>query len=119
MKTHRNPRASVPKRPTPDNPRTPRLAAPPEPDVPDVRSLRPEFEGHMNGLRLAVGRADAAANALVRYFDERHVVDTDPDVAERRASHLVDLTAECADRACKELDLACETVGWEDADERS
>ncbi len=116
MKTHRNPRASVSKRPTPDNPGTPRLAASPEPDV---RSLRPEFEGHMNGLRLAVGRADAVANALVRYFDERHVVDTDPDVAERRASHLVDLTAECADRACKELDLACETVGWEDTDERS
>ncbi len=116
MTRHRNPRASVSKRPTPDNPGTLRLAAPPESDV---RSLRPEFEGHMNGLRLAVGRADAVANALVRYFDERHVVDTDPDVAERRASHLVDLTAECADRACKELDLACETVGWEDADERS
>jgi len=116
MQKHRNPRASVSKRPTPDNPGTLRLAAYPEPDV---RSLRPEFEGHMNGLRLAIGRADAVANALVRYFDERHVVDTDPDVAERRASHLVDLTAECADRACKELDLACETVGWEDADERS
>ena len=65
MKRHRNPRASVPKRPTPDNPRTPRLAAPPEPDVPDVRSLRPEFEGHMNGLRLAVGRADAETLAEV------------------------------------------------------
>src|SRR5215468_3638441 len=112
MTRHRNPRASVSKRPTPDNPGTLRLAPPPEPDVPDVRSLRPEFEGHMNGLRLAVGRADAVANALVRYFDERDVLD-DPDVAERRASHLVDMTAEAAVQACEELDLACETVGWE------
>jgi len=116
MNKHRNPPATLSKQPSPDNPSALRLAAPPEPEA---RSLRPEFEGHMNGLRLAVGRADAVANALVRYFDERHVVDTDPDVAERRASHLIDLTAECADRACKELDLACETVGWEDADERS
>jgi hypothetical protein len=73
----------------------------------------------MNGLRLAVGRADAVANALVRYFDERNVINTDPDIDERRASHRIDMTAEAAARATKELDLACETVGWEAADERS
>ena len=33
--------------------------------------------------------------------------------------HLSDLTAECAVRACEELDLACEAVGLEAADERS
>jgi hypothetical protein len=115
MRRHRNPLTSVSKQPSPDNPGALRLAAPPEPEA---RSLRPEFEGHMNGLRLAVGRTDALANALVRYFDERDVLD-DPDVAERRASHLVDLTAECAVQACEELDLACETVGWEGDDERS
>jgi len=114
MSRHRNPRATVPKRPIPDNPGARTL--PPEPDE---RSWRPEFEGHMNGLRLALGRAEALTDALVRYFDERHVTGSDDDIAERRVSHLIDLAAAATVEATKELDLACETVGWEDADERS
>jgi hypothetical protein len=92
MNDHRNPRASVPKRPTPDN-LAPRV---------DAR----DFEYHMNGLRLSVGRADALADALRRYFDER---DHD-EVAERRVSHLVDLTAETAERAVDELERACDAM---------
>ena len=71
----------------------------------------------MNGLRLAVGRTDAVADALQRYFDERRATGPGADVAERRASHLIDLTAECAVKAIEELELACEAVGWEGADE--
>lgn len=115
MKRHRNPQASVPKRPTPDNPSTLRLSAPPEPEA---RSRRPELEGYLIDLRLAVGRTDALASALVRYFDERHLVDADRVVAERRASHLVDLVAEAAVAAARELDLACEALEAEDTDER-
>jgi hypothetical protein len=73
----------------------------------------------MNGLRLALGRAEALTDAVHRYFDERHVGGADPDVAERRASHLIDMVAAATVEAAKELDLACETVGWEAADERS
>jgi hypothetical protein len=80
-----------------------------------ARVSRADFEYHMNGLRLSVGRTDALADALRRYFDERD----DDEVAEQRVSHLIDLTAEAAERATKELDLACEAVGWEGADERS
>ena len=83
MSRHRNPRASVPKRPTPDNPGA--RTVPPEPDE---RSWRPEFEGHMNDLRLALGRAEALTDALVRYFDERHVTGADDDVAEHVAVAL-------------------------------
>ncbi len=113
MSRHRNPRASVSKRPTPDNPGARTVH-----HEPNARSWRPEFEGHMNGLRLALGRAEALTDSLARYYDERHVGGADPDVAERRVSHLIDMVAVATVEATKELDLACETVGWEAADER-
>ena len=117
MHRHRNPQARLSTRPTPDNDPTPPRDR--EEKVVAKQVSRPDFEYHMNGLRLAVGRTDAVADALQRYFDERQVGSADPDVAERRASHLIDLTAECAVHACEELDLACEAVGREAADERS
>src|SRR3954468_20253583 len=118
MEKHRNPRASVSKQPTPDNPGTLRIARTSAPSTEDgARSSRPDFEYHMNGLRLAIGRTDAVADALQRYFDERRVTGAGADIAERRASHLIDLTAECAVHAYEELELACEAVGWEGADE--
>jgi hypothetical protein len=121
MSKHRNPRASVSKQPTPDNPVTLRIAhisaASTEDDARNARNSRPDFEYHMNGLRLAIGRTDAVADALQRYFDERRVTGPGADVAERRASHLIDMTAECAVRACDELELACEAIGWEGDDE--
>ena len=70
-------------------------------------------------MQLTLGRAEALTDALARYYDERHVGDVDSDVAERRVSHLIDLAAAATVEATKELDLACETVGWEDADARS
>jgi hypothetical protein len=57
------------------------------------RPSRAEFDSHVNDLRLALGRADALADALVRYYDERRVSGVDPDVAERRVSHLIDMAA--------------------------
>lgn len=126
MRNHRNPRASVSKQPTPDNPGAPRAThTSSAPTEADVRSSRPEFEYAMNGLRLSIGRTDALADALHRYFDERDIICADPVVAERRASHLIDLTAEAALQAIEELDRACEAVGYhvnaseEDADARS
>lgn len=117
MRKHRNPRARLSTRPTPDNdPAPPRDR---EEKVVAKKVSRPDFEYYMSGLRLAIGRTEAVADALQRYFDEREGGSDDPNVAERRASHLIDLTAECAVRACKELDLACEAVGREAADERS
>jgi len=80
---------------------------------------RPEFEYHMNGVRLSIGRTDPLADALVRYYDERRLIGEDYDVVERRASHLIDMIAEAAVRAIEELDRACAAVGLEAADERS
>ena len=70
-----------------------------------------EFEGHVNGLRLALGRAEALTDALARHYDERFVGGVDPNVAERRVSHLIDMAAVATVEAFKELDLAGDSLG--------
>ena len=106
MEKHRNLRQRLSKPSSPDNPGILRIARTSAASTEaDARNSRPDFEYHMNGLRLAIGRTDAVADALQRYFDERRVTGPDADVAERRASHLIDLTAECAVKAIEELEL--------------
>lgn len=77
-----------------------------------------EFEGHVNGLRLALGRVDALADALVRCYDERRLGGDEGDVIERRVSHLIDLTGEEVAKAVEELAKAAEALedGVPDAD---
>jgi hypothetical protein len=70
-----------------------------------------EFDGHVNELREALGRVDALADSLARSFDQRHVGGSDPDVVDRRASYLIDMTAEAAVRAFDELNRAGDALG--------
>src|SRR4051812_44088734 len=102
MQRHRNPRPRLPKPPTHDN-HAPQTSA--------------EFDSHVNGLRKALGRVDALADALQRSFDQRHGDEADPDVVERRTSYLIDMTAESALIAFDELNRAGSALGSEDADE--
>jgi hypothetical protein len=81
---------------------------------------RAEFDTHVGGARLAIGRAEALTHALHSYFDERHVTTTDDAVAERRVSHLIDMAAAATVEAFEELDRAGDSLrggdGVPDAD---
>jgi hypothetical protein len=69
-----------------------------------------------------LGRADALTDALVRYYDERRGNGVDPDVVERRVSHLIDMAAEATVQAFEELGRAQDSLErgvpdeeWDDA----
>ena len=72
---------------------------------------RADFDTHVGGARLAIGRAEAITYALHSYFDERHVTTTDDAVAERRVSHLIDMAAVATVEAFDELDRAADALG--------
>jgi hypothetical protein len=90
MPKHRNPQARLSKPPSHDNDLTPREA-------------RGALLDGFNGLRYAVGRTDALADAVFRAYDERRVEGED-DYVEERISHLVDATTEAATNALDKLD---------------
>jgi len=102
MRRHRYPQARLPKPPTPYNHTTPRTSA--------------EFDSHVNGLRKALGRVDALADALQRSFDQRHGDDADAVIVDRRTSYLIDMTSEAALLAFDELNRAGDALGSEGAD---
>jgi len=79
--------------------------------VPKRRPSRAEFDTHVGGARLAIGRAEALTDALHRYFDERNVTTAEDAVAERRVSHLIDMAAAATVEAFDELDRAADTLG--------
>lgn len=95
MRRHRNPRASVSKRPTPDNHGAPNTGTRPP-------RTSAEFDGHVDELREALGRVDALTDALKRSFDERHNDGADLDIVDRPRPPR-----------------AGDALGSEDADERS
>lgn len=111
MHEHRNPRGSVSKRPIlPDNHDAPTAGA-----VADARRpSRADFDTHVGGARLAIGRAEALTDALHRYFDDRNVTGADGDVSERRVSHLIDMAAAATVEAFEELDRASDALRSED-----
>jgi hypothetical protein len=113
MRRHRNPQARLSKPPSPDNDPTPTR---------DRAVRAPILEHGLDGLRNAVGRTDALADAVFRVYDERRVGGED-DRVEERVSHLIDATTEAATKALEELDqLRADLAGQpstEDADERS
>ncbi len=76
-------------------------------ELPEAPS-RAEYDSHVSEVRLAMGRTDALADVLQRYYDVRC---GDPDVVERRVSHLIDLTAEAAVQAMEALDRAGDSLG--------
>ena len=65
--------------------------------------LELRLEDGLNGLRSAVGRTDALADAVFRVYDERRVEGED-DRVEERMSHLIDATTEAATKALDQLD---------------
>ncbi len=86
--------------------------------LPKQMPSRADFDTHVGGARLAIGRAEALTNALHRYFDERHVTTADDAVAERRVSHLIDMAAAATVEAFDALDRAADSIecGVPDAD---
>jgi hypothetical protein len=116
MTRHRNPRASVSKRPTPDNPGALNAGAP---EAPARRPPRTgaEFDSHVDELREALGRVDALGDSLKQSFDQRHVDGANREVVDRRASYLIDMMAEAAQRAFDELNRVGDALGSGDADE--
>jgi hypothetical protein len=114
MKTHRNPRPRLSKRPAPDNHDALDETAAKHPPRTSAK-----FDGHVDALREALGLVDALTDSLKRSFDERHGGDADPDVVDRHTSYLIDLLAEAGVRAFDELNRAGDALGSEDADARS
>ena len=79
--------------------------------MPKQLPSRADFDSHVGGARLAIGRAEALTHALHSYFDERHVTGADEAVAERRVSHLIDMAAAATVEAFEELNRAGYALG--------